>query len=440
MGVGRTLHSVLLLAAFGLIAPASAAADATLAPSGSLVYSWHGDPARGCARVGVCGIQGALIIRPQDTVEVVAGGARSAAILLNTASSTVRVRRTDAGTEGNCIDTAVWPTVGNSEIRVSWRRDGTLRAALGGAPSSGRCAGPLDRDLVRLPLRGRRTGGRHPTFDLRESAQFAAGPYSGSLVSTLHFGRSRLPSGNLFSSSSSSSSSSSPSGHGRRMEQLQLTYRVSIAPGPLTVDFHGQTNPFCDPFDTCGTRGVLAVTVSASRGAFVLMGSRVAPRHVNRREALSAFRAGRYSMLFPASSPSIAVGTSETLSRPGAPTCNDRRTGSISAILASPFPSPRHGGIPIVLSAPGPSLDGVNSDVLRTHCPGPDGVDVLGATSDLARATIDRKVLLARRATVFFRALGAFSTAGYAGSRAGEVRVTLTLDKVTVSTFTEFGA
>jgi hypothetical protein len=445
MGVGRTLRGALLFAALGLIAPASAAADATLAPSGALIYSWHGDAARGCAREGVCGIQGVLIIRPQNSVDVLSQGHRSAALFLNTTNSTVRVRRTDVGSQGNCIDTAVWPSTGNGAINVTWAGDGSVRATMGGAPSSGRCAGPLDRDLGHLALRGRRTGGRHPTFDLRESVPFTAGPYSGTLVSTLRFVPARVPNWGLFSSSgfgsgsSSSSSSSSPPGRSTRMEGLQLTYRVSFAPGALTVDFRGQANPLCDPFDACGTRGVVSLAVGATRGTVMLFGTRVAPRHVNRREALRAFAAGRFSTLFPTRAPTIPVRTSETLSRPAAPTCTDRRAGSIAAMLGLPFPSPARGRIPLRLSAPGPLLDGVSSDVLRTHCAGPDGVDVLGVTSVLAQASVARQALLARHTTVAFTARGGFATAAYAGFRVGTVNATLTLESVSVNTFTEFG-
>src|SRR5437660_6682664 len=41
----------------------------TLRTSGQVVYSWRGDPARGCAQVGVCGVHGSLVIQPEGRAD-----------------------------------------------------------------------------------------------------------------------------------------------------------------------------------------------------------------------------------------------------------------------------------------------------------------------------------------------------------------------------------
>ena len=38
-----------ILAGVAMLAPSAARADQALSATGSLTYSWHGDPARGCA-------------------------------------------------------------------------------------------------------------------------------------------------------------------------------------------------------------------------------------------------------------------------------------------------------------------------------------------------------------------------------------------------------
>ena len=51
--------------------------------------------------------------------------------------------------------------------------------------ASGRCAGPLAADLSGVALAVKRSGGRYPTYETSGTRAFAAGPYTGTLESTL---------------------------------------------------------------------------------------------------------------------------------------------------------------------------------------------------------------------------------------------------------------
>ena len=48
-----------------LALPTHAFADESLSATGSITYTWQGDPARGCAQAGLCGVQGEMIVAPQ---------------------------------------------------------------------------------------------------------------------------------------------------------------------------------------------------------------------------------------------------------------------------------------------------------------------------------------------------------------------------------------
>src|SRR5215469_8566019 len=90
-----------------LIVPVGAAAKSgrteALTLTGSLTYTWHGDPARGCARDGLCNVSGATIFEPVGFSDVLKEGASTVVPLLG--SVTVRERRTAVGTPAvDCLD------------------------------------------------------------------------------------------------------------------------------------------------------------------------------------------------------------------------------------------------------------------------------------------------------------------------------------------------
>src|SRR5215475_4083105 len=67
----------------------------SLSVTGSLTYVWHGDPARGCAREGLCDVQGSVIFQPDGSGDLFSGGPGVNVDLSGT--STVRVGSTFAG-------------------------------------------------------------------------------------------------------------------------------------------------------------------------------------------------------------------------------------------------------------------------------------------------------------------------------------------------------
>lgn len=412
------------------IAAAPASAN-TLDPTGTLTYTWHGDPARGCARVGVCGVQGVLIIRPQGALDSFTTSSRAISVDLSSVIATVRVRRLDPGAEGNCID----PQNGFEglvmSLTLAWTRGGAVTAALQGPPSSGRCAGPLASEFARVRLSGRRRGGSRPRFDLRQTEAFTAGPYSGSLISTLRL-RAQSGPGNPVLAATARDAAKAPAS--TRLEQLQLVYRVSVAPSTIRIPFRGALDPTCEPFDACGVHGLLSLALKATRQTLVLTATRRAPRHVNRREALRAFAAGAFDAIAPASGPSsnIPVELSEALARADGPVCTDSRGESLQIMWAPPLPSQK-AAVPVALTSLGP--DGVSlDDPLRTHCPGPESYDILGFAGLLGRSSVRPRALLAHRSTVTLGSHGRFAASGYAGSWTDAVRMGLTLVKVRVST------
>ena len=144
----------------------------SLVASGSITYTWQGDPALGCAAVGVCGVKGAVIVQPQGQTSLSSFGGM---VDISLASSGLTVRVLNGG--GECVDVLGAP-FGPNNLFV--RRDADRRLVGHVEPplSSGRCAGPVARELAGLPLPVRRTGGKLPSFDLRTSEAFVAGPFS----------------------------------------------------------------------------------------------------------------------------------------------------------------------------------------------------------------------------------------------------------------------
>ena len=442
MGVRRCLLGALLLAGLALSAPATALADATLQPRGALVYTWHGEPGRGCARLGVCGVTGTLIVRPQDGVDA-ARVDGSIIFELGGLTATVRVRRSDPGSQGTCVDTGASTNL-VSAIDATLGRSGTLRASVDGPPSSGRCAGPTASDLSHVVLHGRYTTGRTSHYNLRTVAPFTAGPYSGTLLSTLQLGPYTGPAGSLFSgggdstSSGGGSSSGGGPGKGYQIEQLELDYRLRLAPATLSVGFSGAADPLCNPFDACGARGDLVLATPSRTVTVSVMALRRAPRRVGRAEALRAFAAGRFT-LEPGASALLPARLSETFARAGAPaTCADGHQTHLALMLGDFLGSSRK-VVPLTLDAFG-SLQSTAVDVLRTHCPGPESADVLAPLDVLGKVMLPRRALTGHISRFAVPMRGSFSGGGYTGSRTGAIDAALTLKRVTVSTYTQYGS
>jgi hypothetical protein len=400
----------------------------TVAPSGQIVYAWEGAPGRGCARVGVCGVRGTLVIVPQATALVFAvplAGAH-ADVLFSTVSATVRVQEGALSTGGTCVDQVEGDV---SDLSLDLERGGAVRAGFDAGASSGHCAGPLAQDLAGLLIKGRRTRSRNPTYDLRATLPFGAGPFSGTLTSTLVL-RPHPASGGLGGFVvSSGSGSSTPTSARQRLEQVDLTYRVSAPASRFTVAFGGERGPYCAALDSCHTSGSVAVAFPRLLREIDISAVRAVRAPVSRRQTLRDLRAGKLELVGPATVSWVAPRLSETYQ--GAGVCSDSIAEPALGLGFGSLAEPSKRSLPVTVSA----FNGI--DALRTHCPGPEGTDAIGPEQVLMSARIPVRALLRRHLTLTLRAHGGFIAAGYDGTRSGELRLTLSLLRVSVSTETE---
>src|SRR5262249_34086376 len=147
----RWLAGTLAVAALAPLAlPAHAVAE-EFSSSGSITYTWQGDPARGCAAEGVCGIKGALILEPEGTVGVTGIGPTQGPIQVPLEPSTATVRVSDGPGAGECVDTPSAVYEGGS-LLIGPGDGGGLVGHIESSLSSGRCAGPLARDLAAVAI------------------------------------------------------------------------------------------------------------------------------------------------------------------------------------------------------------------------------------------------------------------------------------------------
>jgi hypothetical protein len=432
-----------LLAGFGGYALSALAANSASRPAlqlkatGPVVYSWRGDPSRGCAASGVCGVQGALILRPfAGEVGFSSGGTGVAPINVAVGiTGIVRVQRTVNGaTAGECVDAAVVSQ--GVSIQVFQHR-GKLTAAPEPAPSSGACAGPVSADFSGVTLPVKRSGARYPTFDMRGTRTFAAGPFTATVDSTLVV-RSAPVGGQSFGSSGSSSSSSAaatpvpPS----LVERVNLRYRVSVVPSSLDVNFADAQDGSCPTLDSCGASGSLALSLPDATATVGISASREVRQRVTSRQALADFRAGRLALNLPGFA-ELRSTVRETFSWPGTIACNDSVAGPTFGLMVGAIPPAREGGrVPVTLQ------NQSGADIFRTHCPGPSDADALGRSPEafnvaIARTSISRAQLLSRRTALSLSNPGTFISPGYSGGRTGAVELQLTLVGMSAGTTTQ---
>ncbi len=312
-------------------------------------------------------------------------------------------------------------------------------ATLQPAPSSGRCAGPLGADLaaVVLPLSVR--GGSYPTFDLRGTRAFAAGPFSGQVVSSMAV-RTAPANGQSSSSSGSFSGSLFPgrdSPPRRRIlsEYVALRYRLSTLPSAFGAEFTGAADAVCEMLDSCGATGSLSLSVRRAQATVTLMASRVVRARASRRRALADFRHGRLSFSYPTTAPASAQ-VVETLTRPDGSSCRDVTSVSgVDFVLGSLGPGQATNLLPVSLQ----NQNGPGVGVLRTHCPGPADADVTGEADNgqgetLGHGSLRPSQLLTPTTEISLSDPGAFDGLGYAGERRGAVKLQLTLVHVAAGT------
>ena len=428
--------------------------------SGSLVLTWQGDPARGCAAAGLCGVVGTETgggTSSGDETNSTSGSGAAAGLtaqLINLPGApVVREIRTGGGAAGGCVDAAA--ALAGAGVAVVPIRSGVRVSDSGSAigpfpPGSGllgvgRCAGPLPGDLAGL-LPSRTVSDarlrRGVVVSLAADRTYVAGPFSGTLHSTLRLAL-RLSTGDG-SAGSSFLTLAAPARAPRVVEVASVTRRFSIADdeGGLQATFTGGPAPVCAVLDACGVTGTS--TLAAVRGTVLVQGEGDLPASAGASpaQALRLFGNGALPTELSAGTGTSATIT-ETAARIGAPTCRDSATiplvlsGQSGGLVVESLPAP--GGMPA--AAPGtmlvrlPSLGfgGGVADLLRTRCEGPSDLDLFpaqlgggGAPPALASAPVPAAQLLTGGSVgLTFTSTAVAGGGAYAVSEAGPLIVTL---------------
>lgn len=384
-------------------------------PVGSLTYSWTGDPARGCAGTGLCGVTGSLTIRVGNSSSAGSGPPQ-----FDLQDDAVTVRsETPPTSGGSAVVCAAQESVA---LTLTPRRvAGTLRAvALDPfGPSSAQCPGPTSGDLGQLSLPARRL--RNGSYDLGGNETFGAGPFTVVVRSSIRVNasrQSRIP--GFIPAPPPVIGGGKVVFRRALVEQASVDYRITGVRGSLGVSFGGIGDPFCEPLGTCGAEGTVTVTPAFQAGQVIdLTGSRTVHRRVGMRAAVADLLGGRLGGQggFGDDLPAILSGTA---SSPGTASCTD--SGDVTAGLTG---SVAHRTELIVALDDNSFGFGFGvGDPLRTRCAGPGLADVAGGRA-LARAAVSLAQFAAPTITINLTNPGGFTAAGYSGSRSGQVTVTL---------------
>jgi hypothetical protein len=428
--IGLAFSLALALASPAMAAKQPRVDELDAVPSGSVMYVWHGDPARGCAAVGVCDVSGSLVYTPEFlTLEGTRVGSRFLPGFLYMDSeqpSVIRVRRDPAaGDPGLCVDTAADAFLALTPTPL---RGGRYRFDVDRAVepppdfSGGRCAGPRPNDVKDVfpggTLDARQLGRRPAKLDLSGRKSFGAGPFSGEVISTLTatVGRAAGDSGSF----SSGGRVIKEKPRMIRYLDLQLTYRIERVDGALTTAFSGLAPPLCEPLDSCGISGTIDYMPSVSGGTIGFESARVVHGrpHVTLRRTLRELHSGRLFTSGIARYKSGAVSrVSARVARPGESDCVDAGGTSRLALLEGE-------GVRTLRLRLGPPEYDDGVDALRTHCAGPAQADVL-AGGPVAAADLPIARLGARTLDITLARPGAFAAHGYGGTRSGQIQLHL---------------
>jgi hypothetical protein len=339
------------------------------------------------------------------------------------------------GPSGTCVDQLEGDA---SSLSLNFKPGRIVTADFGGAVSSGHCAGPLGQDLQRILIRGRRNRSRAPTFDLRGSLPFTAGPFSGTLTSTLLLAPQPMAPGLPASFVSGGIGSGPvPQQHRQLVEQVILRYRVTASATTFTIAFGGERGPFCHALGTCQAYGSLMLNLPRLQGDVDVLALRDVKTRVGRHQALRDLRAGRLSVI-GATLNWVTPRLTETFHDGG--TCTESLPVPAWGLGFGSFGPSRHGLVVTVAGLGGadsPLLGPGATDPLRTHCPGPEGPDALAPHATLASARIPVAALLRRHRMITLRTRGGFIVPGYDGTRNGELPATMSLLKIIAGTQTE---
>lgn len=396
----------------------------TVRAQGSVVVSFHGDLASGCAAAGLCGLHGTLTFRPRRGAllidDLMVKGRRLQRAMLVLLSSTSRTATGWASLAPPCADTR-----GDRSSFIELAVDGgTAAVALAGPRAdglsmfAGRCGGPLPADLagalpaqdvaVAILRQGRRQidlGGVHP---------FAAHGLAGTVSSTvaLHLGAPQR---------NAQEPAPGPGARVRRLRLLSVHYSLVRLSGATRTTFYGRAAAdACAPLGSCGSAGSLTVRPAPGPAGMTVFVEAPARRPLrDLRSALGLATGGRVAGLQvfgEASWLNDSGSVEQSLAAPGRPACHDAhplRAGQLE------LGSVTGGGLRI---AYGPAI--LAADSLRTRCPGPT-TEELAAPSGLAFGALPRAALSRRVLSVRLDHGGHFSGDGYAGTTTADIAVTL---------------
>jgi hypothetical protein len=384
---------------------------------GTLSAVWEGDPARGCARAGVCSITGSVVYKPGFVGHVTLGedGSSTQSGGEPFASALVRVRHGPTAAEGSCAD-VVTDQLSPFFVRFSGRMAEVSFEEF--ELSAGRCAGPRGVDLARalphttIPLA--RLESRARVLDLSSRTRFAAGPFTGIVVSSIKvaFTRARPARERL----EEQFGGATEIRHARRAG-VHLRYRIAGITGELNTDFRGTSDAACATLGACGATGNSAFSLTNARGEIDVFATRLLRRGSKPPRFRATLRALRRGNLGIDAFGELNRGYATVTGRFGSPsgTCGDAVVGETPDMELTT----KGRGLKLRLQGA--------SDVVRTRCPGPSEQDVLAGHS-VAHGAIPLKALGRRRLQVVVSTARSFDGDGYAGTRRG--RLVLTLERV----------
>jgi hypothetical protein len=410
--------------------PAAALADTpTLNPSGTLTFSWRGDPARGCQAAGVCDVSGSLEVIPDDQ----SGSSetpKSRDIRIEDDNAVVRVTDPGSTPAQPHICTQLAPV--SLVLTVMRSHSAGLQASglpFFSSPSSGDCAGPSADALGAFSLPARRLPGPREAYDLSNTQSVGSGPYTVTIKSTI---RARRPAGSGPGGSGTSSSSSSgvfpgSKPHKGLVESVSMQYQLTGVSGTVTTTFAGRPDPFCAPLDACGASGVVTDAIAGAGSRFEFDAHRVVKHRVSRRGALSDLWSGRLQPL--AAGVLLTDRLSANVGWPVGSACSDTLRQH-NALDVNALESRHHGDLLLSLEAQG-------EDPFRSACPGPGATDVLGSSDTLARAVMPVSDLGRKSLRIVLSGHGRFVASSYAGSRSGGLTLTMRLVRLRAGTKVE---
>ena len=428
-GMGRRrITACACLCALGLVAIGALAGTAlagSLSGSGTLTYAFQASPELGCEADDLCGVTGALALAIGGSNDGQVSY-KGPSVLLVGLAPTLTSRDAADGTTctdvpgsepyGSTGDTG--PSVGSFTLAEPSKDGVTVEhpQLAAGVPDGGRCAGPLESDLVRLPITVTRTGATaDPSFSLALSGTTTSGPFTlqGS-------GNAQLTPG---PGGFTGVSFGGPEGPGRgepfTYEQATLDATPQASTAPLTMNFQAGGGAFCTPLAACGTTGTIAVSIPGAPRPVRLTLTRVKFRHASPADGLAALKAGD---LEGGGSGPVTVQVSETVMRDGAIICHSTRTETLTATYVT---TTRKGELITIAGSDGGFIDFDEEDELRTYCPGPtDGEDLTDSHPNLfsenqeaiAQGVVPLRGLTGTHASAGIARTGSFSTKEYSGS------------------------